>query len=113
MLRTAACWVDIEGSFVFAAGLDATDALLALLLGPEVEDGLQSVSWHLLLSTTLLPKLTNADLSEALLFSSLLTLTGQSCLLRRAGNPPPHKANYADAALAREHQSDQGNCLVV
>ena len=49
---------------MLAAGLDATDALLALLLGPEVQDGLQAVSWHLLLSATLLSKLTKADLSE-------------------------------------------------
>ncbi|KAK9844274.1 hypothetical protein WJX74_000343 [Apatococcus lobatus] len=47
-----------------ARGMDATDALLALLLGPEVEDNLQPISWHLLLSATLLPKLTDADLSE-------------------------------------------------
>ncbi len=45
-------------------GLDATDALLALLLEPDVEPGLQSISWHLLLSSTMLPKLTDADLSE-------------------------------------------------
>ena len=75
MLGIGDCWVDVEGGFVIAAGLDATDALLSLLLGPEVEDGLQSVSWHLLLSSTLLPKLTNADLSEVQLFLSLLIFT--------------------------------------